>query len=239
MNLIVDIGNTLSKLAVFEGDMLVSDLVVKEINNNVLAEFISKYTIKNAIISSVNQNLDKEMLKKHNFLQLTHLTPIPLQIKYKTPTTLGRDRIAGVVAAQTMFSKTDVLVIDMGTCVTYDFINAKGEYLGGAISPGFLMRFKALNQFTGKLPLIDFNEDKLSLIGDSTEKSIISGVYNGLKNEINGTIAQYLSQYKNLKIVVTGGNTNLFDLVPKNRIFADKFLVLKGLNEILKYNEER
>ena len=100
------------------------------------------------------------------------------------------------------------------------------------------MRFKALNHFTGKLPLIDFNKDQLMMIGNSTEAAIISGVYNGMKNEIEGTINNYILQYDTLKIVVTGGDRNLFDLEPKNRIFADDFLVMKGLNEILKYNEK-
>jgi type III pantothenate kinase len=239
MNLVVDIGNTRVKLAVFEQDKLIVDLTVKELNNQILNQFISKYTIKGAIISSVQQNLSDEMLKKYNFLQLSHLTPIPLQINYETPTTLGLDRISAVVGAQFVFSKTDLLVIDIGTCVTYDFVNAQNQYFGGSISPGFLMRFKALNQFTAKLPLVNFDENKLMLTGSSTEKSIISGVYYGLQNEINGVITQYLSQYKNLKIVVTGGDINRFDLAPKNRIFADKFLVLKGLNEILMYNEKR
>lgn len=239
MNLVVDIGNTRVKLAVFEQDKLIIDLTVKELNNQILNQFISKYTIKGAIISSVQQNLSDEMLKKYNFLQLSHLTPIPLQINYETPITLGLDRISAVVGAQSVFSKTDLLVIDIGTCVTYDFVNAQNQHFGGSISPGFLMRFKALNQFTAKLPLVNFDENKLILTGNSTEKSIISGVFYGLQNEINGVITQYLSQYKNLKIVVTGGDINRFDLAPKNRIFADKFLVLKGLNEILMYNEKR
>jgi type III pantothenate kinase len=110
--------------------------------------------------------------------------------------------------------------------------------LGGAIAPGFEMRFKALSAFTGKLPLIKFDNKKVNEIGKTTEDAIVSGVYLGMKHEIEGTISRYLSQYESLKIVVTGGDLNLFDLEPKNRIFADEFLVLKGLNEILMYNEE-
>jgi type III pantothenate kinase len=239
MNLVIDIGNTLTKLAVFEQDKLIFDVAMEELNNKILAKFISKYTIKRAIISSVRQNLEPEMLKMYNFLTFSHLTPIPLQLHYQTPQTLGLDRIAAVVGAKKMVGETDVLIIDIGTCVTYDFLNAQAAYLGGGISPGFAMRFKALNHFTAQLPLVNFTKDKLQLIGDTTEKSIISGVYNGMEQEINGTINQYLQQYKNLKIVVTGGDINLFDLAPKNRIFADKFLVLKGLNEILNYNEKK
>ena len=131
-----------------------------------------------------------------------------------------------------------MLVIDIGTCVTFDFINSKNEYLGGAIAPGFEMRFKALNYFTGKLPVVYFKKEQLKLIGDTTESSIVSGVYNGMKNEIEGMINNFLTQYDDLKIVVTGGDIKLFDLEPKNRIFADEFLVVKGLNEILNYNAE-
>jgi len=239
MILAIDIGNTLTKLAVFEEDKIVEVISEKEIKSTDINTLVKDFDIKSIIVSSVADKNDlKELLKNHNFLVLNHHTPIPLQLKYKTPETLGLDRIAAAVAAKKMYAE-NVLVIDMGTCITYDFINANNEYLGGGISPGFKMRFKALNTFTQKLPLINFDNNKLMLVGNSTENSIISGVYNGMYNEVNGIINNYLSQYKNLKIVVTGGDRNLFDLEPKNRIFADEFLVLKGLNEILKYNEKK
>lgn len=237
MNLVIDIGNTFIKHAIFDGDELVDSVVEEQLNSDVVDALYEKYNIRKGIFSTVRAN-DESLLKKYNFLQLSHHTPLPLTIKYKTPETLGLDRIAAVVGATCNYKKTDVLIIDLGTCITYDFLNSKKEYLGGAIAPGFQMRFKALNHFTGKLPLINFNKDALKLIGDSTETSIISGVYNGMKNEISGTINNYFSQYENLKIVVTGGDINLFDLEPKNRIFADEFLVMKGLNEILNYNEQ-
>ncbi len=239
MNLVIDIGNTFVKLAVFEKDSLV-ELAVENILNKVKLDAVfSKYKIEKSIYSSVRASeSDEALLKKYNFLQLTHKTPIPLAIKYKTPDTLGLDRIAAVVGSKSAFGQQNLLTIDLGTCVTYDFVNTKNEYLGGAIAPGFEMRFKALNHFTGKLPLINFDADNLKLIGDTTETSIISGVYNGMLHEVEGVINSYDSQYESLKIVLTGGDRNLFDLEPKNRIFADEFLVLKGLNEILKYNEE-
>lgn len=236
MNFVIDQGNTFVKLALFEQDKLLFSQIFNEINNEIINLFVANYSIKNAIISSVKKDVDQNMLKKHNISQLTHLTPLPLHLKYKTPKTLGVDRIAASVGAKTLFKETDLLVIDIGTCVTYDFINSKNEYLGGAIAPGFEMRFKALHHFTGKLPLIKFDKKQVKLIGNTTESSIISGVYNGMKNEIEGIINNYLLQYDTLKIVVTGGDINLFDLEPKNRIFANDFLVLKGLNEILNYN---
>jgi len=237
MNLIIDIGNTLVKLAVFEGDDLLETIVEEQLDESTLNSLFKKFNIQKGIYSSVRA-VDEVLLKKYNFLGLTHLTPLPLAIKYKTPETLGIDRIAAVVGAMSLYKNNEILVIDMGTCITYDFINSKKEYFGGAIAPGFHMRFNALNHFTQKLPLVNFNKDKLKLIGDTTESSIISGVYNGMYNEVLGAINNYSLQYPNIKIVVTGGDRNLFDLEPKNRIFADEFLVLKGLNEILNYNDQ-
>lgn len=238
MNFIVDQGNTFTKLALFEEDKLLVSETVKELNEEKIISFISNRPIKKGIISSVRKEIDKGLLKKYNLMQLTHLTPIPLQIKYKTPETLGVDRIAASVGAKLQINEAGVLVVDIGTCVTFDFINSKNEYLGGSIAPGFEMRFKALHQFTGKLPLIKFDKEKIALIGDSTESSMLSGVYNGMKSELEGMISQYVAQYGKVNIVLTGGDRNLFDLEPKNRIFANEFLVLEGLNEILKYNAE-
>jgi type III pantothenate kinase len=239
MNLVVDIGNTFVKLAVFEGDRLAEVLFDKNLNNELLFQIHSRYTIEKAIFASVRDSIeDEQLLKKYNFYQMSHKTAIPLVINYKTPETLGLDRIASTVGAYHTFSNENVLVIDMGTCITFDFVNSQNEYLGGAIAPGFEMRFKALSIFTGKLPLINFDKKKVNEIGKTTEESIISGVYLGMKHEIEGTINRYISQYESLKVVVTGGDLNLFDLEPKNRIFADEFIVLKGLNEIIKYNEE-
>jgi type III pantothenate kinase len=240
MILAIDIGNTFSKLAVFEGDTMQKHLVVEKITDATINELKQEFSIIGGIYASVKgQSEVNELLKKHNFLALDHTTNLPLTLNYKTPDTLGLDRIAAAVAGASNYDGENVLVIDMGTCVTYDFVNSKKVYLGGGISPGFEMRFKSLHQFTGKLPLVDFNKDKLTLIGDSTENSIISGVYNGLENELNGIINSYSQQYNNLNIVVTGGDANLFDLEPKNRIFADEFLVLRGLKEILNYNEKK
>lgn len=238
MNLIIDIGNTFVKLSVFEGDNIVELAQKEQLSSSIIDALFSKYKIKRGIFSSVREFGDLEsLLKKYNFIHLTHTTPLPLQNIYKTPKTLGVDRLAAVVGAKSSFKETNLLVIDIGTCITYDFINSKNEYLGGAIAPGFQMRFKALNHYTEKLPLIEFNKEDIKLIGNTTKSAIVSGVYNGMKNEIEGTISNYMSQYETLKIVVTGGDINLFDLEPKNRIFADEFLVLKGLNEILNYNE--
>lgn len=240
MNLVIDIGNTFTKLAVFEGDTLVDVIQQDTFLEEDILSVKNKYSITSGIFSSVKgEKKQHQLLKKHNFYALTHTTPIPLDLLYKTPDTLGLDRIAAVVGARTLIKEGDVLVIDMGTCITYDIINTDDEYMGGSISPGFNMRFKSLHHFTGKLPMIHYKKEHVKLIGDSTEKAIKSGVFNGLYHEITGIINSYLKQYEDLKIVITGGDAILFDLAPKNRIFADKFLVLKGLNEILRYNEEK
>jgi len=238
MKLVIDIGNTLAKLAVFEQDNIIDYLIEKEINDEKINLFILKYEIKSVIISSVRGNETFKMLKKYKLLHFSSVTPVPFKNCYHTPETLGLDRVAGVVSAMQQFNNSNVLVIDMGTCITFDFITAKKEYLGGGISPGFEMRFKALHHFTGKLPLIEYDKTQNNIIGKSTVSSIISGVYNGVKNEVEGTIQQYISQYPDVKIIVTGGDKKRFDLEPKNRIFADEFLVLKGLNEILNYNDK-
>ena len=238
MNLVIDIGNTFVKLAVFEQDAVVDFQISKEINSEKINEFIFKYSIKSAIVSSVRGNESFEMLKKYKTLHFSSTTPVPITNCYQTPETLGLDRLAAVVGAAVKFPNEHVLVIDMGTCITFDFLSLKKEYLGGSISPGFEMRYKALHHFTGKLPLVKCEGNENNIVGNTTVSSINSGVYYGVKNEVEGVIQQYGQQYPALKIIITGGDRKRFDLEPKNRIFADEFLVLKGLNEILKYNDK-
>jgi type III pantothenate kinase len=169
-------------------------------------------------------------------LVLNSTTPIPVSNCYKTPNTLGNDRIALVVGATVHYSGHNVLVIDAGTCITYDFINAEQEYLGGSISPGIRMRYSALHQYTSQLPMLK-TEEKAALIGGDTEESIHSGVINGVLAEIDGVIQRYIEQYPDVKVVVTGGNVKLFDKGLKNTIFASPNLLMEGLNKILDYNE--
>jgi len=238
MHLVIDQGNTHVKLAVFEQDRLLDCQTHAELNDEIIQSFIAQYTIQKGIFSSVKKENHTELLKKYNLIHFSSVTPLPLSINYKTPTTLGLDRIAAVAGAQQKYSNTNVLVIDMGTCITYDFIDDKGVYWGGSISPGLQMRFKAMHHYTDQLPLVAFNKEKLKLIGDTTENAIQSGAYYGIEAEINGVIQQYMQKHDGLQIIITGGDGNLFDIAPKNRIFADEFLVLKGLNEIINYNDK-
>lgn len=240
MKLTLDIGNTNSKLAVFEGDGIVHHDTIKMVTEDRLNTVFGQYSITGAIVSSVKDDSTiKKLLKKHNFFELSSRTPLPLENVYRTPESLGLDRIAAVVAAHKGYGEEGaVLVIDVGTCITYDIVASGGRYLGGGISPGIAMRLKALHENTGKLPLVDPINGEVKLIGNSTITSILSGVYNGVKHELEGTIKAYEQQYNDLKIVLTGGDRKRFELVSKNRIFADEFLVLKGLKEILNYNEK-
>ena len=244
MKLVIDIGNTVAKVAVFEGDDIIDFSVVR---NNLLEEVrqrIIKYpSISSSILSSVasyDKDL-KQLLSSHgNYLELSHHTLVPFTNLYSTPETLGKDRIAIASAAATLYKGSNVLVIDIGTCTTYDFINTKREYLGGAISPGLSLRFKALNEFTHKLPLVDLpnHEKKIELIGKSTEESILSGVVNGMKMEMERIINQYEDEYSPLVTIISGGDHKYFDSLTKNNIFATPNIVVHGLKRILDFNEE-
>ena len=168
---------------------------------------------------------------------LSHQLKLPIEILYKTPQTLGADRIAGSVAAKALFADKNVLKIDFGTCITYDFVNNKKQFMGGAISPGMIMRFKALHNYTAKLPLVDpMQHLTYELTGTDTDTSILSGVVNGIKEEVTGIIKEYDTRFGNLQVVATGGDAGFFVTLLKNEIFARPYLVLEGLNRILNYN---
>lgn len=240
MNLVIDIGNTLTKVAIFSNNQIIFNNNYDSLTLNDLQGLLNKFNIANSIIAEVKSfevALIELLQEKTNFFKLNQNTKLPFNNKYNTPSTLGKDRIAVLSAASKLYPNANVLVIDVGTCITFDIIDADNNYLGGAISPGLEMRFKSLEHFTGKLPLVKLEEsNEPQFIGDSTVNSIKSGVYYGIKHEIQGIINSYREQYDDLKIVLTGGNAERFELAPKNRIFADKFFVLKGLNEILNEN---
>lgn len=242
MKLVVDIGNSLIKSAVFDGNMIVRKISLSEIELDLFNKLFSEYSIESGILSSVRDDITDFgdfLSSKTKFYILGTETKLPFKNRYSTPKTLGHDRIAGIAAASIMFHGKNVLVIDAGTSLTFDFLNSKNEYLGGAISPGLSMRFKALNKLTGKLPLIKFNSTKLpELIGNSTKNSILSGVVHGFVKEIEGIIKEYKSLYNQLEIIVTGGDHKYFDKLLKYKTFAAPNLVLEGLKGILDFNEE-
>lgn len=231
--LIIDQGNTFTKVALFEGERLLKQGVLDSVQD--VLEWADQSTA--VILSSVGKDEElKLQLRDINLLVLTAETAIPIKNRYKSKVTLGKDRLAAVVAATLQFPQHHVLVIDAGTCITFDVINDKKEYLGGSIAPGLQMRLKALNSQTARLPLVEL-QNTTKLLGDDTDSSILSGVVNGTLAEIDGLISRYKEQYPNLQVIMTGGDANFFDKGLKNSIFADLNLVLKGLNEILRYNE--
>ncbi|SFZ93058.1 type III pantothenate kinase [Flaviramulus basaltis] len=240
MNLIIDVGNSFVKLAIFKGDKLKSKEVIetKHILEGIKM-LKNKYpSIKKAIISSVGilKKTDINTIgKSFDLLILDSETKLPFKNLYKTPKTLGVDRIALVSASVEKFPDTNVLVIDAGSCITYDFVTSKNEYLGGAISPGLQMRYKALNTFTANLPLLE-SENPDNIIGKSTKESIHSGVVFGILNEIEGVIQKYKLKYPDLTVILTGGDTKFLSKQLKSSIFANSNFLLEGLNFILQIN---
>lgn len=240
MNLVIDIGNTVAKLAVFDGEKLCEVIYDSNRTLEKLPAFCSQYAPERAIWASVVELPDEAKARLMSLdIPLLHLdaqTPIPVENLYETPQTLGYDRIAAVVGAVTQCPGRDLLVVDAGTCITYEFVDAKACYHGGNISPGMQMRFRALHEFTGRLPLVE-REGKELPMGRDTDTAIRSGVLKGMEYEINGYILTMKHKYPELLVFLTGGDGFSFDTNVKNIIFADRFLVLKGLNRILDYNK--
>ncbi|HNW88569.1 MAG TPA: type III pantothenate kinase [Bacteroidales bacterium] len=238
MKLAIDLGNTFQKAAVFSGDSLEYIETSDNLINSIEKIFI-KYPVTSAIISSVVPEFDKLsdlVAAKCPLLILDTNTPVPVKNAYLTPETLGKDRLASVVAAANMFPGTNLLVIDAGSCIKYDFIDSSSVYHGGAISPGLNMRLKALHTFTGKLPLIELSEFA-PLTGCNTQQSILSGVVNGTVAEINGIVEQYRGKYPDLNVVLSGGDAEYLVNKLKSKIFAVSNIVLLGLKIILDYND--
>ena len=241
MNLVIDIGNTRIKAALFQNSHLF-ELKIYHSAKELLTDSNFIKQSKYAIIGSVVDNLDSfysSINSKIPTIIFDSQTATPLTNLYASAATLGSDRIAASVGANTLYPNSNVLVVDAGTCIKYNFTNSKNEYLGGAISPGIEMKFKALGHFTSKLPCVKFNKSYSELIGTNTENSILSGVLNGSVAEIDGTISQYKSNFPDLICILTGGDSEFLAKRLKNSIFAHQNLVLKGLNEILNYTLEK
>jgi type III pantothenate kinase len=242
MNLVIDIGNTNGKVAVFENDTLIEKNIFKKKDLfKVLKEIKKKFQIRNTILSTVVKFTEKEVeeIKKlFLFLELSSTTKVPFKNLYKTPNTLGLDRIALISNAVKQYPNKNVLVIDAGSCITYDFVNDKLEYLGGSISPGITMRFKAMHHFTSKLPLLEKNNID-NFLGKSTQESMQTGVVYGVLNEIEGFINTYQKKYEHLTVVLTGGDTKFLSKQLKSSIFANQNFLLEGLNNILIFNLDK
>jgi len=240
MNLIIDVGNTQVKVAVFKNFKIVHKEVT-EVNNllKTIKSLKKKYQALNyGIISSVG-NLDESVIDSINLsiniLVLNSQTKLPFKNLYKTTKTLGVDRMALVSASVKNYEEQNVLIIDAGTCITYDFINDKNEYLGGSISPGIKMRYRSLNNLTANLPLLEIKIPD-DIIGNSTSESMHSGIINGVLIEIDGVIVQYQKKIKDLTIILTGGDADFLSKQLKSSIFAHSNFLLEGLNFILEFN---
>ena len=240
MNLVIDVGNSLVKLAVFEETEILTKKIIKlDLFLKHIDLLRKEYKqINRAIISSVGKlkKTDVAYIKKYfDLILLDTTTRLPFINRYKTPNTLGMDRVALVSAAVQQYPKNNVLIIDAGTCITYDFVSVEKEYLGGAISPGIRMRYQSLNNLTAKLPLLETEEPK-NMIGNSTNNSIHSGVVFGVLKEIEGIIDNYKLKYEHLTVILTGGDANFLSKQLKSSIFANSNFLLEGLNYILQFN---
>lgn len=235
MNIVVDYGNSSAKVGIFEGTVLREKRIFRE--EDALQQFLQNFPAVHFIISSVNADAARvaSWTAAQKKFVLHHSLPLPIRNLYATPKTLGVDRLAGVCGAQQLFPDSPCLVIDAGTCITYDFLDRTGAYHGGGISPGLNMRFEAMYTFTARLPLVQAT-DTVDLIGNSTETCMQSGVIYGLLEEVDGIIRRYQEKFEGLQVILCGGDALFFENKLKASIFASPELVLSGLNSILIYN---
>ena len=236
MNIAIDLGNTHAKAGWFDGERLVKQR--EKLDLTELSSLIVTDKPEHIVVSSVGQNYDEfvDVLQPNvPILTLTHSTPLPIRIAYATPHTLGADRIAAAAGAKWLYPDQNVLIIDMGSCITYDSVSRDGVFLGGSISPGLRMRYKAMHTFTKRLPLLE-PQETVPLVGQTTQEAMNSGVIHGLSAELNGLISANLAALGNAQVVLCGGDALFFESRIKHPIFVVPELVLIGLNTILRYN---
>jgi type III pantothenate kinase len=245
-NLVIDIGNTYTKIAVFRLDELLVVDQFETVDATVVDNLLSNYKVNRAIVSSVKKHVEPWQTGLSEKVSLTYFSALiktRIQNHYLTPETLGTDRLAAVIGANHIYPGLNNLVIAGGTAITYDYIDAGANYFGGSISPGLNMRYKALNYYTAGLPLVNADANFDTAYGGNTETAIRSGVQNGIKYELSGFIESYKSNSPQLNIILSGGDSIFFDTLLKNSIFApyikiEPYLVLKGLNAaIQKHND--
>jgi len=242
MLLTIDVGNSRIKVAVYEHNKQLDFFIFE--TNEALKNFeniFQKYSnLQKIILSSVGK-LDEEVV---NFIKsqfqteiIDHKSKFPFTNLYATPETLGIDRMVLAAGATLMYPNQNRLIIDAGTCITYDFVNTKNQYLGGAISPGIKIRYKSLNNYTSKLPLLTISED-FEIIGNSTKSAIHSGVINGVIFEIEGFISQYSLKNQDLTIILTGGDAEFLAKRLKSTIFANSNFLIESLNLLSLYTQK-
>lgn len=242
MNLCIDQGNSSTKVGIFNQNELIESLHFEKIGLSEINKLFNQFSIDSCILSSViieNEEFTEYLSKNTRcFIELTDKTPVPIENRYSTPETLGKDRLASVIGASFLKPESDLLVIDAGTAITYDFIDSNGVYSGGNIAPGLNIRLKSLHEFTQKLPLVKLSNES-PFLGNDTNSAILSGALYGIVFEIDGYINTLKIKYPKLSTFLTGGSTFYFDTKLKSAIFAEKNLVLIGLNRILQYNVQK
>lgn len=237
MNLSIDLGNTYAKTGLFEGSTLTEThwkLTYLELVNYV--QIVRPQRIMVSSVSYSEEQLRAEFAEiTAEIYLLKSTTPVPIKKLYDTPETLGADRVAAAVGARVLYPDKSCIVIDMGTCITYDLVGLDDNFYGGIISPGVRMRFKAMSTFTKRLPLLE-PEAIPELIGKSTKHAMQSGVMNGILSEMNGFVEEYSKVLTNINVILCGGDATYFANRIKNPNFVIPELVLIGLNRILEYN---
>ncbi len=233
-----DFGNSRLKCGVFENDVFTEEIILPNDEHETIEQLINTYRPDNTILSSVinhNPELENILSNRTKFHKLSHLTKLNFTTPVGKPETIGADRLALVAASVRFFPKKNTLVIALGSCITYNFINQYDQFIGGAISPGMEMRFKSMNDYTAKLPLVqkDWN---FPIVAYDTKTNLQSGVIAGISFEIEGFINYYDSKYNNYNVVLTGGDCLYFAQRHKNRIFADSNFLLKGLFALSEIN---
>ncbi len=238
-NCVIDLGNTRIKAGIFENGELKYSYV--DDNYKSLIDKLNHHEFGRLLISSVSEEptaFANSLPQARQKIILDAKTPLPFENHYLTKSTLGNDRKAAVAGAQKLFASSSCLVIDIGSCITYDLLESGQDYRGGMISPGINIRLKGMHQFTGRLPLIENVEEVESWVGTTTRESMLSGVLNGIRAEINGVIEAMKSKKGELNVIMTGGDLLFFESSIKGNIFAVPEIVLVGLNAILEFNEK-
>jgi len=233
-----DFGNTRLKVAVFKDEQLVEIIVLEDDSDATIAGLVNKYQPQNSILSSVvnhNQTMEAILSSTTRFHLLNSQTKLPFTTPVGKPETIGADRLALSAAAVHIFPKAHNLVIGMGSCITYNFVNKDSEFMGGGISPGLEMRLKSLNHYTAKLPLVSANSN-VPLVGYDTVTNILSGVILGIVYELDGFIDEYRRKFDNFNVLLTGGDMVYLASHLKNKIFADSELIFKGLYALSQVN---
>ncbi len=236
MNICIDIGNTNARAGIFEDNVLLEAL--PNLSDKGIIKLIREKKPDHVLVGSVRKGMGKivrEASRWSHVLRFDQKTPVPFTNTYQTPETLGLDRIAAICGAQFLYPEASCLVIDIGTCITYDLIDSQGVYHGGGISPGVELRLKAMHKFTSKLPLLA-PKYNVHLIGNTTGTCMLSGAVIGAEAEVEGIISRYMQYFERLTIIICGGGANIFESKIKGHIFALPNLVLIGLNRILRFN---